>query len=458
MNVGIEDLIKNSAHVITIESEPKMGKLTFSAFLVNNLLNTKALLFTPQETYLFERRLKIFEQQFPQLSSIQENLNTFYLKTDWHHLKQQHGYDFFLQELVRVIKESSEKIIIFHRFGEFFEFQDRYEIEPIFRALVKLAEELGKKLFFLTNTKNENFEFIKNITEEFADVIIDVKVDEQNRRQIFIKDMLANQNYMPYTFSLKAQKFTLEKYEDLKDDTVNEKKRILIANLASKNDESLHLCEYILNYTQQFDLHYADSFQKVLKEVFVAPDLIVMLMSRSDTNFETIAAIKKHLKDVKVVVILDQDFLRAEDKRTAFNLGCDELFHSRYVIDELIMSFEKLVGANFYENRLLSLEGFSQVLHSKDEMKNLERSAQENALFYTLFSFDIIKNGKEKISSSGRRYDFIFQEGQRLFCIAINTHHSMAEKIIENYKRKGIELSLDSALSVLDMHELRAAV
>lgn len=454
MSKNIDNLLTESANIITIESEPKVGKLTFTAFLLSSLLKTKALVFTPQDTYLFSRRLKVFAKQFPQLSSIEDDLNVFYLKTDWHHLKQHYGYAFFLSELSTIINNTDEEVIVFHRFGEFFEFQDRYEIEPIFRALIKLCESLGKKIIFMTNTKNENFEFIKNITEEFADVIIEIKIGDNNDRKIFIKDVLSHQHFPPYDFKSKNQKFTLEKFEAEREVSSHEKKRVLIANLASKDDRSIQLVQYLLNYSQQFSVAYADSFQSILNKIFVAPDLIVIMMSHSDANFETIKAIKEHLKEVKIVVVLDQSFIRAEDKRKAFSLGCDELLHSHYRVDDLVMTLEKSMRFGFYEQRLSALDAFPQEITTKKQLRDLIATAQEAALFFTLFKFDILEQTNVEDISGGRQHDYLFKKGTTLCCVKINTCHFVVDKIIENYQRRGIKLSLNCHADALDKDEL----
>ncbi len=415
-----------------IDSSAKIGKMTFLSYLVNSLFKTEALVFTPQESFLFKRRMDSLEKQFIQFKDIQTKLVPYYLKEDWHTLKQRYGFSFFLQELEQLIISSDKEIIILHRFEEYFEFQDRYEIDAIYKALIKIVSEHGKKIFFLTNNKHENYEYIQNVAEEFSDVIISISSNEKNERIINVKDILHNKEFPYMIFGIENETFLLDYYKESNEESKERIKNVLIAQLDKTDDNISEISEYIFK-REKFTVKHANSLQTILQEVFIRPDLVIILMKRTQANLETVRSIKNQLKNSSIITILDQDFVRAEDTQEAYNYGCDELFSNSFSLDTLILALQKAVKVPFYSNELQTVTKYDNILTKLTDLEALALECLEKSIFFTLFIFKIDPNRK-KIDKISRKYDYVYQAGEKLYYLALSTMPKDLKHIEKKYQ------------------------
>jgi len=425
---------------IIISSSAKEGKMTFLAYLISSFYKEKAIVFTPQESYLFTRRLNSLSQQFKQLLNIKDFITPYYLKEDWNTLKQKYGYKFLLKELEQIIIKSEEKIIVFHRIGEFFEFQDRYEIENIYKSLVRLTLLHEKKIIFLANQNNENFEYIHHVAEEFSDVEISIKSNEKNERLLNVKNILNNREYPLMNFRIHENTFLLEYQHETKEITENKTKNILIAEINDAHDNMKEICTYIFN-KPNFSVKHADSLQSMLQEIFLRPDVIIVLMKRDKKNLATIKAIKTQLPDSSIVAILDQDFIRAEDIHELYDYGCDEVFANNLSIDRVIISLQKATKTFFYKHTLNSLPKYSNIIQDSDDFKELAKECTKRAIFFTAFVLES-KKDFDKITSTTRKTDYVYQTKNKICYLAISTMPKDIYIIIDKFKKKNPDLTL----------------
>lgn len=415
-----------------IDSSAKIGKMTFVTYLVNSLFKERALVFTPQESFLFKRRMNSLEKQFMQFKNIQKIFTPYYLKEDWHTLKQRYGFSFFLKELEHLIVTSQEKIVIVHRFEEYFEFQDRYEIDNIYKALIKLVSEHGKKIFFLTNNKHENYEYVQHVADEFSDVVISISTNEKSERIINIKDILHNKEYPYMIFGIANETFLLDYYKESHEEAKERTKNILIVQLDKTDDSLSEVCEYIFN-REKFTVKHANSLQTILQEVFVRPDLVIVLMKRTQANLETVKSIKTQLKKSSIITILDQDFVRAEDTQEAYSYGCDELYSNNFSLDTLILALQKAAKTPFYSNELQTVTKYENIMSSLEDLKALALECLDKSIFFTLFLFKIDEQRK-RIEKISRKHDYIYQAGDKLYYLALSTMPKDAKHIEKKYE------------------------
>lgn len=423
-----------NADSIIIDGASKAGKITFFLYLVNFLYQKTSVIFTPQEKYLFNRRTEALSSQFPQFKNLKEFISPYFLHENWTSLKQKYGYDFFLKELIKIITTSDEKIIVIHRLGEYFEFQDRYEIENIYKTLIKVVREHDKKIIFLVNNTNENYEYIHRIAEEFTDISISLKNNDNNERILDVRDTLHNQQHPLMHFRINEENFILDYYKKDEVQYHNKMKNILIAEIDLAHDNMTDIFTYIFN-RKDFILKYANSLQSILQEVFISPEIIIVLMKRKDENFKTISAIKKQLPDTKIIAILDQDFVRSEDIQEAYNNGCDELFANNLSFENILLALQKATKDLFYTQSLNKVTKYDNILNSLDELKHLANECIEKSIFFTIF---VIESKEEfnEVTNPSRNNDYIYQDKHRISYLAINTMPKDVNKIINNYKRK----------------------
>jgi len=429
-----------NADSIIIDGGGKAGKMTFLFYLVKFLYQDKAIIFTPQESYLFNRKISALSSQYPQFKNLNDNVTPYFLDENWNTLKQKYGYEFFLKELTKIIIESSEKVIVIHRIGEFFEFQDRYEIENVYKTLIKLATKYEKKMIFLANTQNENFEFISRISEEFTDVSINIKNNDKNERLLNIKDVLHSKEYPLMNFRIHEENFILDLYEKNQKITDNKTKNILIAELDKAHDNMRSICTYIFN-KPNFNVKYADTLQGILEEVFIAPDVVIVLMNREKKNFDTISAIKKQLPDTVIIGIVDKDFIRTEDIQEAYNNGCDELFANNLSLETLILALQKGSKTLFYTESIQSLPKHNNIMNSLSDFKSFANECVNRKLFFTAFTVET-KEKFEFVKTSSRNSDYIYQTEHKIYYLALSTMPKDINHIVDNYRKKHEDLVL----------------
>ena len=436
----IESVLQSTS--IIISGAPKVGKITFLLYLLQTLFKTKAILFTTQEKFLFERRLKAISSQFQQFSNIEQTLVPFYLKENWHNLKQKYGFNFFITEMEHIMATSEEKIVVMHRVGEYFEFQDRYEIENVYKALIKAATLYDKKIIFIANDKHENFEFIKSVADEFSDVAVTIDTNANSNRLVNIKNLFAHQEYPSMLFKIVEKNFILEYEENLTNNkNIHTRKNVLIAELDAVHNDTKEICQYLFNQPELFNTKQANTLQSILKEIFIRPEIIIVFMTRKTENFETTQTIKQQLPNATIIAVLDQDFLRAEDKREAYVHGIDELFCNDIVLDNLVLSLEKASKSTFYKSRLDLLDGYDNVITDLKKFQELADLCMQKAIYFTAFVLKT-KEMKTKEITSGRKYDYVYYKGDKLYYLAVNTNVKHTEKIIESFKRQNVDVSV----------------
>jgi CheY-like chemotaxis protein len=407
------------AQSIIIESAPKVGKFTFLLYLLTTLYKKKALILTPQESYLFKRRVDALSTRYSQFSNIDKSYDTLYLKKNWHTLKQKYGYGFFMEELDNIIINSEEDIIVMHKIGDFFEYQDRYEIETVYKAAIKTASLNNKQIIFLANNQHENHEFIQNFSQEFTDIAIEITTNEKNHRLVNIKNILHNQEYPLMKFEITNKAFLLD-YADMSDALNADKmQNILLTELDDGNEDIKAICNFIFQ-KQNIQLKYADSLKTILQEIFIRPDMIVFFMKRTQENLETIKAIKNQLPNTPIIVILNQDFVRAEDAQEAYLYGCDELFSHNLELERLILAFQKAIKSTFYTDVVKKLPKVENHTKSLEELSSLAKACIEKSIFFSLFIFQKEQDDNEQYTVN-RKHDYIFIDKNKIFYLALNT-------------------------------------
>jgi len=413
-----------------ISGAGKSGKMTFVFYLITSLFKKEALIFSAQESYLFRRKIDALASEYTQYSDIEKQIDTYFLKEDFKTLKQRYGFDFLIQEYEKLISSSVAEVVVIHRFGELFEFQDRYEIDNVYKSLIKICVKHSKKLIFVINNTHKNIDQIYNVAEEFSDISIRIDVDNNSERVIHVRDFLHNKEYPILSFTAQNNSFLLDyKKDKLKiEDKVN---NVLICELNFAHDDITEICKFIFN-KYGFHTKNASSLRTILQEVFVSPDIIIVLMKRTRENFETVQSIKQHLPNSPIVVILDQDFVRTEDEQQAYTYGVDELFCTNFALDKLTLAFQKVSDSLFYTKAIESLPKYPNIMTSMDDLRTYVHECIERSIYFSLFVYQI--DGDPKVlQKPSRNYDFVFSNSKNIYYLALNTIPRDAKKIMEKF-------------------------
>jgi hypothetical protein len=444
ISVDIVNAIDES-QVIMIEGERRSGRFTFVSFLINTMLNKEAAVFIPQEEYLFQRRLDLLTR-FQQLSGIHKRFETYYLKADWPDFKQRYGYDFLKQELKKIIDESNADIIFFHRFEEFFEFQDLYEIQPFLLSLLDDVRDTDKKLIISVSDSGGHAAQIKEALQDFADLSVSVKISSDDEREIRFTNNLHHRVYPAFRFQLSQNLLSLK---GEKSDTQLSSGSPLGVFLCSLSEESASVAElmsYLFSDEQRFSFRQADTLDTILNNLFLYPDIIVFLLERTEENLQTLQQVKKLLPEAKLYAFFTQDFMRSEDRRTALAKGCDEVFAANFKVDDFIAAIEKDLKLPYYHDQLHALDDEPHALPDREKLQEIVTNARERQLYFTIFVFTMKDSEIDFTEGLGREYDYYLVQDQKLFFLAMNTGPREAEKIGEHLRANGITVDLERTI------------
>lgn len=426
--VDFDNILEDNSFIIS--GAGKSGKMTFALYMATSLFNKKALIFSAQESYLFRRKMDSLKSKYLQYSDIEKQIDTYFLKKDFKTVKQRYGFEFLIQEYKKIISSSEAEVVIIDRFAEFFEFQDRYEIENVCKSLTKICAMHSKKLIFIVNNTHTNFEQIYNIAEEISDVSIKIDVNDDDEKIINMFDFLHNKKYPLLSFTIQNNSFQLD-YKIDKHKIEEKVNNVLICELDFAHDNIVEICKFIFN-KHGFKIKSASSLQTILKEVFIAPDVIIILMKRTQENFETARTIKQQLPGSPIIAILEQNFVRTEDIQEAYSYGIEELFCSNFDLDKLILAFQKAAGSLFYAKAIESLPKHSNTMASLDDFKEYIYECLNRSIFFTVFVYQIDNDSKVHNRPS-RKHDFVFCNTQKIYYLALNTAPKGAQRIMERF-------------------------
>ncbi len=425
--------------IITINSEPKGGKLTFFLYALSQLYKEKAVFFTPMEKYLFQKKLTVLSKQFLQFQELHNLIEFYFLTNNFHDMKQKYGYDFILTEIEKIISQSDAKFFVLHRINDFFDYQDRFEIPSFYKKLIYITQKNNKKLVVLANTAHNNYQQVSNLTHELSDIIIDISKDQENNRLINILDVLHHKEHPQLSFKIENKNFIL-KYTISQVKNANPYKNILLVELNSIEKNIKELFEYILN-KPEFNIKYANTLQEILQEVFVRPDLLVITMERTKENIQFIHSLKSQLKNTKIIAIINQEFVRTEDKHLFLKNGCETILSKEFSFDEMILALQKALDSLFYTSILEKLPTQNNILENSQKMQEIINECLENSIYFTSL---IMKNKKNiAIDKISRKTDYICFQEDKICYLAINTLPKETKYIAKKYDLE-IECTTDA--------------
>lgn len=435
----------DASQVIMIEGERRSGRFTFVSFLIDTLLNKEAALFTPQEAYLFQRRLDLLKR-FQQLSDIDKRFEIYYLKAEWPDYKQRYGYGLLKQELKKIIAESGAGIIFFHRFEEFFEFQDLYEIKPVLHSLLDDVRGTNKKLIVSVSDSGEHAAQIKEALQDFADLSVSVKASSEDDREIRFTDNLYHRVYPTFRFQLSQNLLSLKDEKADAPSGPDNPLRIFLCRYSEETGATAELMSYLFADEQRFSFHQASTLDAILNNLFLYPDIIIFLLERTEENLQTLQQVKKLLPEARLYAFFTQDFIRSEDRRAALSKGCDEVFAANFKVGDFIAAIEKDLQLPYYQNQLRALEGEPHALPDREKLQEIVTSAKEGHLYFTIFVYAMKDSDIISSEGLGREYDYYLTEDQKLIFLAMNTGPREAEKIGEHLSANGIAVELENII------------
>ena len=469
----INNLIQKS-QIIILEGERQSGKLTFALYAVKYLLQKHALIISATESKLFHRKMDAIFNRFETLQPMRRKTDIIVLKDEWRALKDQFSYTLFKAEIKRLFEETEHNVVIFHRFGLFFEFQDRFEIEGMFRTIIELAEQNNKQVIFTISTVSDNYSFMNNILCDFSDLTLELSEPNLNERAIQIVHSMHKVNQEKYVIKGFNKTLLLENGKDplavdktqqveqpaiamKTEPTSSGKTHVLIIAKEEQQSEAYDLIRFLLANKKLFQITYVSSIYDVPQYFDLNPKLLFFFIERKEMIKEVFIDLKKRVPLSHTFIFFPQEFIRGADRRTLHKVGVDEVYSTSFQLDDLIITLEKALGHYFYEEALKNIKFNAHVFDRKAGFDSIIGSAYENGIFFSLFLFSG-DNVQDSSIILGRNNDFIYhdRENKKIYYLALNTRKSIADTITYRLQEKGYSVVLEDIASALDIEKCLA--
>ncbi len=444
-----KQLLRKS-QVIIIEGERKSGKFTLAMFLMHSILKKNITILTPVEGSFFHRKVLIAKERFASLQDIDEHIDEFCLKSDWGTLKKRYSYDFFRKELESIFNSTTSEIVLFHRFESFFEFQDRFEIEPIFRLVLQLASKNNIKVIFTISTTSSHYDFMIEYIRDFSDLTLRIEEKNLNERLVQITDSLQHVGNAKLDFQSHNNRLVLqEREEESEKDVEKSHFDILIFANDNENSATIELLNYLFSDTERFTVSIIYTAQELLHHLSFEPDLLFFFINENDYRFVETVSLKKQFQKCNFFAITTAPSLRVTDRVELYKHGYEGAFTSNFSIDEFIVLIEKSLNKYFYTDNLNRLSTLEKVLKDEEEMHWLVALASNYRLYFSLFVFSYDADTFSD-SKPSREYDFMYvdREHKKIYYFSFNTRKYLADRVENSLQERGWRVKLESACTV----------
>ena len=418
--------LKKTEFTLT-EGDKKVGKLTFALYDAYINDSKKVLIFTTYNKTIFEKRLEaIKNQKITQIDQILQKSRYLALKEEWPQYKAKFGIDFLLKDIHRAIEKEKPDFVIFHRFDLFFEpFEDNI-LKTFIEKIIDYKNDYNFKINF-TATKSDINNVIVETIENFSDLNIEIKKEDEIRT-IQIKNsifpissgvcqfLIINNNIklIPHDNDpIQQSADNIEKHNDTF--------RILII---SRNENIVKKLKYIFQ-KDIFEIDFADKISEIIKKVMTNPDIIIYNPFDKELDFSVCETIKSQQLKSKLIYVTNENYIRSDDKITAINHGCYDIFPLNFNIVEFISEIEKMIGINFYSFNIQNLK-ITHKITSKQMFCTVIKTLYNERIYFTSL---IVKADKLYVERL-RDHDFYYEENGKYYLILINTTKDYIQNVL----------------------------
>ena len=395
--MNLNDVIKKS-DIITVQGDKKIGKLTFALFETKG---KDTLIFSTYKKHIFLKRLNaISNLKDENIQNALATLNFLTFKHNWEEYKSKFGLSFLFEDIKRAIRKYNPQYIILHRFELMFEMHEFDQVSSFMEFLLVLKKEFHCK-FFITVFRNENNKKIIETIEDFSD--LNLIIQKNDYRIITIKNSIYPIESDLYTFIYKNNKIEIKSQ---KQNVIKQQKETHIL-LITENKHLINIHKYIFE-RKGFFLDIATGISETISKILSGPDIIIYSPSDEKLDTSVCNTIKEQKLNSKLIYILNNKYVRSEDKIKAVSAGCYDVFPENFLFEEYIMEIEKLLNFNFYTSTVNNINQV-KILDNIEKFCSLVDSLYNEKIFFSIaecYSEEI--NFKNKL----RKHDLIYYDKQ----------------------------------------------
>ena len=386
------------------------GKLTLVLALLQRFGCQQPCIITPFEKTAISRRLTQFSQ-LAQNHADCSAVDILYARPDWRKRKRELGFNYLIEDLLNAVRNVPGDAVVLHRIDEFFEVQDRVNIELFVSSLASGVKAADKRLF-ITLQHDEAFQLYQEQVEHYLDLELEIsaQTDATNVRTVDL--LYASLPVSSRSFQLRRaseNSFVIENRTSSSPqlETGSEQfSRVLLVS----DDELLKRRVGYLVQSQELQLRQVGSAMDVLlDELLARPDLIIF-DAQEDNARDLMRVARGH--HLKVLRISSDPHVRKLDRLKAAQSGYFDLLERDYYLEDLMLCMERALGKQLYD---FDLGDRLEELRYTEDVTDLYERAQwfsENHLYFSVFSFRIpgISASDVQHQLVGRPYDQILFE------------------------------------------------
>lgn len=440
------DIIVDS-RLITLKGDGGSGKLTFSLWLVKNILNENVTVFSSLNEIVFIKKLNVIRKSFSEFKNISSFCENFSLKNNWKEIKDRYSFQLFLEELENLIKNSKSENIIFHRFSGFFESNDLNDIEEFINKILKISQKYNKRVFILLNRENPIYEVVEEILFEYNDIIFSTTNTKKSYKNIEITYSLYPIDQKNYTFIRNNNILKLEE-ESLTQEILTQKNILLV----TQNPYIKKLHNYIFKNFDWASLKTVENSLEIVDEILKEPHLTIYNINDKNFNFKACNIAKEHNLNTSILILTEKDFIRVEDKTDAYDNGCKEILTIKN-LNEYIFSLEKILDFTFYHKNKFETE--DNLFTNKNRFINTVKMLIDQNQFFTIFKFKVEdKIDVKSIAKKMRKYDIAYynKKEKTLYLLVLNMQKSNLDIIKTKLFNEIKNLHFISSVDSLDIY------
>jgi hypothetical protein len=197
---------------------------------------------------------------------------------------------------------------------------------------------------------------------------------------------------------------------------------------------------YIFN-KKPFFFDIAKNTSEIINKILLNPDIIIYNPFDESIDFSVCNTIKQNKLKSKIIYITNEEYIRGDDKITAINEGCYDVFPINFNLLDFLSEIEKLIGISFYTTELNKLYPAREI-KDLDYFCEIAEALVKEKIFFSILKFETKKEIKKELL---RKHDFIYKYENKYIILLLNTKKENCKNVLnklfkenDKYEVKGI--------------------
>ena len=421
---------------IIIEGDRKVGKLTAALYMLSKKFTTITVV-SPFNKNKISKKISTLATSFINLENMNEVLDVYAFREDWINIKNEYGFGYLLKDLEYFISKNPDEVILFHRIGSLFEYADRDLIEDFFTELLSYGVKHKKKLVFTLNTDAVNYDLISYYLLELSDLYMKISKHGEYR-EIEVLFALTPIETPSYVFASTDKKLLLEP----KNNSTFLNKDISVIMIA-KDPYIRDFHDYLLS-KEGITLTIVESISDILESILKNPDYIIFSEETIEKDFSICEIPAKYDLYTKILYLINQDFLRVDDRLEAIQRGCSDVLNFNSQKIRYVLELAKYLHKAFYKIDVIYNK---DKLNNKKDLLNFIKFLLSERTLFTIVKVDEDINPKDYLRPYDK-YVYLEDEGYGVL-VLINL---LKDEVSDILFKKAEEVSVLETQDCIDIY------